>query len=397
MDAPSTGSGGGVLAHHEDWERESTASSSVQELGQSRSHRRRRHRCRHSRSNSRSRSRSNSRRRRHRTSGFALCVISDDEEVATVEKPVGDWGCGICSNLNSSQRDVCFRCTATYRYSKTAVPSCEVCIESVAPDLKEMDIADIIRSVLREHGEERHLLRTARNEDTVYVRFASPTDAMRTLMYMRCSLNWRGTDYPMRFSSDDYTSISTDCKSVLEADPVEVAAPVGTLPMELFSRNWTPPTNFDTPEEERKYLALLSEHWQHLTVAQKAYYDNRVASALKARKITAEPTPPPTLEVKPTTESSLSSRISALGQRVAAKRRAQQPQSHTAAPSVSGTADSAPSLVSPQPDGSAVKHLFGFPVPPCVNPSGITTTPMVLHYVPYVTMERVVPPCARQW
>lgn len=59
------------------------------------------------------------------------------------------------------------------------------------------------------------------------------------------------------------------------ADPA-----LANVPKELWPATWQPPAGFSSAQEERQYLALMSDHWQTLSAKQRAYYDDGVKKAL---------------------------------------------------------------------------------------------------------------------
>ncbi|CAD2213433.1 hypothetical protein ADEAN_000087400 [Angomonas deanei] len=230
------------------------------------------------------------------------------------QPPVADWVCGVCSNINSSQRDSCYRCTTSYKDSLRAAPSNEVCVRHVPSGLSAATVVACVERAVSSSGENLDVVRFTKLEDKVYIRYRSTEDAGRVLVLCQCVVEVEGKRYGMRFSS----GLSTE-----QEEPHHVVPSIASgLPRELEHSSWTAPTTFRSEQEEKAYLKLLSSHWENLSQAQREYYEERVRRALSAAPAPAAPSAPAVSEApKPATPAGgASATLSRLKERLAQKK-----------------------------------------------------------------------------
>ncbi|CCW59542.1 unnamed protein product [Phytomonas sp. EM1] len=209
---------------------------------------------------------------------------NERDEARAEVKPQSDWVCGVCSNLNSTQRSDCYRCEATYVQSRRARPSAEVCIHGVPDDCTSQDLEAALKDAFVRHGELLDVSIGVEKHGTVwYVRFPSSFECTKALIFCHCRLPLGNTSCSMEFSKKSKGATSAYRISPDQQASHEVGAlskTVEQLPFELQPSHWKPPSDFSSVKARKDYLETLSAHWQYLSETQKVYYDEEVKQVL---------------------------------------------------------------------------------------------------------------------
>jgi hypothetical protein len=210
------------------------------------------------------------------------------------DKPVGDWACGVCSNINSEQRDACYRCGCHFTESLLATPSYEVCVTRLPPDVP----ASAVERAIRRTAPDGCSLFTATDavRGLVYAQFASVEEATKYVVSRRCEVEVvgngsGGNTVRLRLSfalqphprppEEDVAAETARATEAAERESRESALTAAGVPRFLWSHTWNPPASFPSVEKRRAFLSTMSTHWDHLSEEQKRYYEGEVKKALK--------------------------------------------------------------------------------------------------------------------
>lgn len=240
-------------------------------------------------------------RRKRSRSRSSLC---SDQETAPL-LPDKDWECGLCGNLNSSEREECFRCGVAFCHADRR-HSAEICVVSVPSSCSPESVVRALYSVIKERRQGRrvetegvedivitdacrHQRRGSKRgsennaSSSVFVRFRKAQEAMAALQLLHCRLVLPNEKEGLllHFSSGAHTRASKE-KKVEESKE-------NALPPALQHDAWEAPQTFETAETEKRYLDLMSLHWERLSDAQKRFYDERVKAALAKKAAAGSP------------------------------------------------------------------------------------------------------------
>ncbi|KPI84676.1 hypothetical protein ABL78_6270 [Leptomonas seymouri] len=209
-----------------------------------------------------------------------------------LDKPVGDWTCGVCSNINSQQRDDCYRCGCSFTESLLATPSYEVCVTRFPSGVSVSAVEKAIRRTVPE-GCVPYVV-ADRSKSLVFAQFASVEDATRYLVSRRCELEVTTADggdgqrTRLGFSLDphprpkeeDVAAEAARVAASAEREKREDALVTAGVPRFLWPHTWNPPTSFPSVDKHKTFLGTMSSHWDHLSDDQKRYYEAEVKKAL---------------------------------------------------------------------------------------------------------------------
>lgn len=255
-----------------------------------------------------------------------------------------DWLCGTCSNLNSANRVICYRCGASLEDAKLR-RSCEVRVRTVPETVELEDVAKAVwrlltapapyanESITSEHADPPIIVDVKRGSSTVlstaesvlrglrqaasvtldppasvadvFVRFNSKEAAAQFLQAAHCSLAMkaaRGSPFSLCFGSGRHTSDSdaSHWKSLCIPADTGDATSSSTLPPDLAVL----PQSFASEEDEKLYLERMAGHWGLLSDDHKSFYNDKVKAAL-ARS--TAPTPVSTSSPVPPTSTTAAS------------------------------------------------------------------------------------------
>lgn len=206
------------------------------------------------------------------------------------DKPAGDWACGVCSNINSDQRDACFRCGCHFTESLLATPSFEVSVAQLPPGVSASTVEKAIRATLPD-GCPVYVATDAKTFRP-FVQFASVEEATKYLVGRRCELEladgarvqrtrlgFSPSPHPQQKQED---IAAETARATVEAARVKTESTLvaAGVPRFLWPATWNPPQTFPSVEKQKAFLGTMSAHWDHLSEEQRRYYESEVRKAL---------------------------------------------------------------------------------------------------------------------
>ncbi|KPA80277.1 hypothetical protein ABB37_04572 [Leptomonas pyrrhocoris] len=294
------------------------------------------------------------------------CIPRNRDGVAvldTPEKPAGDWACGVCSNINSQQRDDCYRCGCHFTESLLATPSYEVCITRLPPGVSVSAVEKALRRTVPEGCVP--YIAVDEKKSLVFAQFASVEDATKYLVSRRCELEVTAADggggqrTRLSFSLDphpqpsleDVAAEAAQAAAAADREKRETVLVAAAVPRFLWPHTWNPPSSFPSVEKHKTFLSTMSAYWDHLADEQKRYYEAEVRKALMQA---VSPTEATTLKPSSTPEAAVTAAIHSHNTPSATA------ASSSTAPSgvTASTAASPPSKDSPQKSTSKTSHAL---------------------------------------
>lgn len=205
----------------------------------------------------------------------------------TPHMPAVDWPCGVCSNLNSKQRESCYRCGSTYADSMIAMPCAELCVRRVPPTCT----LSVVQSALQAAVPSVQVLDALADgtSNAVFFRVASVEVATQILVQCHCELSVPTDDRGslqscvLQFSLNPRLAAEQNDESSrrqTSLERTEETLATAKVPKELWPHRWRPDIAFATADEKKAYLAMMSTHWAHLSEEQRRFYDEEVKKTL---------------------------------------------------------------------------------------------------------------------
>lgn len=250
----------------------------------------------------------------------------------TPGRPAGDWACGVCSNINSQEREGCYRCGCNFAESLLATPTYEVSATRIPPGVSASAVEQALRATLPEGTSAYLCVDTVTAQ--VFVQFASVEEATKYLVGQRCEvvvasgvavrLGFALMPHPQR-REEDVVAEAARASEASEKAKTHAALVAAGVPRFLWPETWRPPTAFPTVEKQRAFLSAMSAHWDHLSEEQRRYYEAEVRRVLQ--------------KATPTTEVKAKESVSkdAVATAPLEKKAEQQPVATTSPPSTTAT------------------------------------------------------------